>query len=218
MIPFADSLLAVGGARTGIAPVNLLEVQDTNGNNYFWADRKIIAPSELTGANETFLPWLLSAPSFTFNRSAVADVGSFKLQNVSGNTLARDVEVMLRGSTLEGAQFIYRCWQAAAQAAWIEVHGTLTLDPAGVDTAIFKGTDIFASSQDDTPQETYSETCQLQWGGKRCGSTQSTECLYSFQSCQVTERPMIALNDYEKNWGETSANSPVVVINRARRF
>jgi hypothetical protein len=218
MIPFAASLLAVGGSHTGIAPVNLLEVQDTNGNEYFWADRAIVAPSELTGGAQAYLPWLLGAPRFTFNRSAAAAVGNFTIQNLSGNTLARDVEVMLRASTLEGAFFIYRCWQAHAEATWIEFHGTLTLDPASEDVATFKGTDIFASSQDDTPQEIYCETCQLQWAGPRCGSTELTECLYSFQSCQVIERPMIALNDYEKNYGESTANTPLTVINRTRRY
>ena len=41
MIPYPPSLKAIGGARTGIAPVNLLDVQDVNGNCYFWSDRLV---------------------------------------------------------------------------------------------------------------------------------------------------------------------------------
>jgi hypothetical protein len=218
MISFPASLKAVGGAHTGLPPANLLDVQDVNGTIYYWADRKIQAPSMFTGAQVSYLPWLLGVPSFTFNRSAVSNTGSFTLQNLSGNTLARDMEMKLRASAIEGAFFVYRNWEADAEASWIEVHGTLSMTDNGDDTVSCKATDIFASAQDDTPLENYCETCQLQWGGARCGSTQSVECNYSFQSCQVVERIMVALNDYEKNWGETSANTPLTVINRTRRY
>jgi hypothetical protein len=218
MISYPDSLLAIGGSRTGIAPVNLLDVQASNGNNYFWADRSIQALSVITAAQAAYLPWLLSAPSFTFTRSMASNTGSFIVQNISGNTLARDMETKLRASALEGAFFVYRSWQAAAEAAWLEVHGTLTVEGVPADTASLKAVDIFNPAQDDTPLESYCETCQLQWGGPRCGSTHATECSYSYQSCQVVERIMVALNDYEKNWGETAANGPLKVINRSRRF
>jgi hypothetical protein len=218
MILFGPTLLAVGGARTGIAPANLIDVQDINGNIYYWADRLMLAPSAFTGAQTAYLPWLLGVPNFTFNRSTVSNTGNFKVQNVSGNTLARDVETQLRASALEGAFFVYRCWQADAEESWIEVHGTLTLDDNGVDTVSFKATDIFSCAQDDTPLENYSETCQLTWGLARCGSTQPNECQYSFQSCQVVERIMAAPNNFEKNYGETAANTPLTVINRTRRY
>jgi hypothetical protein len=218
MIQYPASLKAVGGAHSGIAPANLLDVQDVDGNNYFWADRAMTALSVLTAAQATYLPWVLSVPSFTFHRSMATDMGSFILQNLSGDSLARDFEKILRKSTLEGAFFVYRLWQSDAEAAWLEVHGTLTVDEVGVDTVSLKGMQLLNPAQDDTPLENYCETCQLQWGGKRCGSAQTSECLYSFQSCQVVERIMVVMNDYEKNYGETTANSPMQVINRSRRI
>lgn len=218
MITFPAPLKAVGGSRTGIAPANLLEVQDVAGNNYFWTDRTIKAPSIITSADASFVPWLLSVPSFSFHRSLATDTGAFVVQNISGNTLARDLELKLRASTLEGAMFVYRLWQPDAEAPWIEVHGTLTVDDLGVDSAQFKGAQLLNPAQDDTPLENYCETCQINWGGARCGSTQSAECSYSYQSCQVVERIMVVLNDYEKNWGESTANTPLTVINRSRRY
>jgi hypothetical protein len=83
-------------------------------------------------------------------------------------------------------------------------------------TVTLKGTQLLNPSQDDTPLEIYSETCQLQWGGPRYGATGSTECSYSFQSCQVVERIMVAPNHWEKNLGETTANTAMNVINRRR--
>lgn len=163
-------------------------------------------------------PWLLRVPSFSFHRSLQTDIGSFVVQNLSGDTLSRDVEKILRASAMEGAFFVYRSWQPDAEAAWLEVHGTLTVGEVGVDTMTLKASQLLSPSQDDTPLEIYCETCQLQWAGLRCGSTETTECNYSFQTCQSTNRIMVALNDYEKNFGETTANTAMNVINRRRRI
>jgi hypothetical protein len=163
-----------------------------------------------------YVPWLVEVPEFKFYRSLQTDVGAFVLQNLSGDTLSRDFEKLMRRSTLEGALFVYRLWQADAQAAWLEVHGTLSVSDVGVDTVTLKGAQLLNPGQDDTPLEVYGETCQLQWGGKRCGATGSTECNYSFQSCQVIERIMVAPNHYEKNYGETVANTAANQTNRRR--
>jgi len=156
-----------------------------------------------------YKPWLLDVPQFAFHRSLQTDTGSFLIQNVSGDTLSRDAERLLRASTLEGALFVYRLWQADAEAAWLEIHGMLTVEDVSSDRITLKGTSLINAARDDTPLETYSETCQIDWAGRRCGSTQSTECSYSFQSCQVVERIMVALNNYEKNFGEAAANVTV---------
>jgi hypothetical protein len=174
-----------------------------------------VAWSSLTGPVR-HAPWLLSVPQISFHRSLQTDTGSFVVQNLSGDTLSRDVEKQLRVSAFEGALFVYRLWQADAEAAWIEVHGTLSVDDVGVDTITFKGAQLLNPSQDDTPLENYCETCQLDWGGIRCGASGSTECSYSYQTCQVIERIMVVMNDYEKNYGETLANTALNVTNRRR--
>jgi len=50
VIDYPAPLKAVGGARTGIAPVNILDVLDVNGNLYFWTDRPLNAPVVITGS------------------------------------------------------------------------------------------------------------------------------------------------------------------------
>lgn len=376
MIAYPPPLLAVGGARTGIAPANLLDVQDVNGNIYLWSDRRIIAPSVIWGAqpapvaiastatpthtgsgtasvtttgctlninapyaypnvgddgtaqaqwsnfalpalppgaavtgvrlqitmsgnlgdvafsgttpglalpggtfsgvytgtniypgygdpaafvatvlvnlelayslhgyggtfsdtltvtsvellidftapdngSAVYEPWILTVPQLTFHRSSVTDVGNFVLQNLSGDTVSRDFEKIMRKSALEGAFFVYRSWQPDAQGSWIEVHGTLTVDDVGVDTVTLKGEPAINPAQDDTPAMEYSETCQWRWSSPQCGATGSTECQYSYQTCQVPERILVVLNDFEKNFGETTANIRTQVLNRQRRF
>jgi hypothetical protein len=166
-----------------------------------------------------YLPWILSVPKFVFNRSLASDLGSFVLQNLSGDTLASDFEKIARRSALEGAFFIYRLWQPDVRFSWLEVHGTLTVEGIPRDTVSLKGVQLINPASYDTPAKQYSETCQqVIWGGPGCGATGATECQYSFQTCQVLERFLGTLNNYEKNYGEALANVPLKVINRQRRI
>ncbi len=187
-------------------------------NLAIWSWSEIVSNGLIVGPQNIYLPWLLSVPSFAFHRSLQTDVGSFVVQNISGDTLSRDLEKQLRMDAFEGAFFVYRLWQPDAEAAWLEVHGTLTVEDVSVDTAQLKGMQLLNPAQDDTPLEIYCETCQLNWAGKRCGSTQPTECLYSYQSCQSLNRIMVVQNNYEKNYGETTANTALKVINRRRKI
>jgi hypothetical protein len=347
MITLDSKLVAVGPARTGIAPVHLLDVLDLSGNVYHWSDRKIIAPSGIvsvpsnpayvagaiivpdhpatlmvswedggggsggdyvvrvdfdgygraqmtylgalhvvvfsdasgyagqtllgntagatafitdgltpgdelilelySGNGETYYtgdasrnpdglvhawiswidgtpvqyqPWLLSVPEFTFHRSSVTDSGTFVLQNLSGTTLARDMEQIIRAATLEGAMFVYRCWQTDAAAAWLEVHGKFTVPDGGVgpDTLTLQASSLSTSADVDAPLLEYSETCQWRWKSPQCAATGAAECGYSYQSCQQIDRVFVVLNSYEKNYGETSANIATKTINRLRRI
>ncbi len=94
MRTYPDSA-AAGAALSGVAPVSLLDVQTVDGDIYYWSDRKLGGiPAAITAdGNATqadYAAWLMNAPTFTFYRSMQTDVGSFNLQNVSGDTLATD--------------------------------------------------------------------------------------------------------------------------------
>jgi len=165
-----------------------------------------------------YIPWLVCVPQFSFHRSLQSDSGEFVIQNLSGDTLSRDFEKIMRRSTFEGAMFAYRSWQADAEAPWLYVLGTLTVDDVGGDTVKLKALPLIDEASTDTPCEIYGETCQLDYGSIRCSATGTTECSYSFQSCQVPVRFMGVLNHYEKNYGETRANTVLNVINRRRKI
>ena len=222
MIQYSQAMLSSGGAKTGIAPANLLDVQTVSGQIYYWADRAITTAAGITAdgspANATYLPWLLSVPEIKLYRSLQTDTGAFVVQNISGDSLARDIEKLVRASTLEGAIFVYRMWQPDAEGAWIEVHGNLTVDEIEDTEASLNGSQLLDVSQSDTPLEVFSETCQLDWASKRCGATGTTECLYSFQTCQVVERIMVIMNNYEKNYGQADANVATTTFNRRRQI
>lgn len=214
--------VAIGSSATLIVPEGatqlLLGINDYNLEDNAGSFSVEIVSSVQTESIVDYKPWLLSVPSFTFHRSLVTDSGSFIVQNLSGDTRSRDTEKALRASAFEGAFFVYRCWQPDAQAAWIEVHGKLKVDGVGVDTLTLKGAPAINPAEDDAPCLQFSETCQWRWSSLQCGATGSTECSYSYESCQNTDRILVVLNSYEKNFGETAANTVDQRINRRRRI
>ncbi len=205
--------------RTGVAPISLVDVQTVDGLLYYWSDRPITAPAALSadglGDLIAYQPWLLTAPTFTFNRSLQTDTGTFTLQNISGDTISPDFAKATRRSSLEGALFVFRWWDPGGEFAWIETEGTLSVDEVDNRTAPLATAQLLAG-QDDTPAESYSEVCQLVWGEARCGATGSTECLYSYKTCQVVEHFLGVLPDFEKNFTETIAATATTTVNRRR--
>jgi hypothetical protein len=220
MISYSPTLQAIVGAKTGIAPVHLLDVEDCNGNFYYWGSWKISAPCVvgLAGATVPYLPWILSVPQWKFYRSMQTDMGNIQIQNLSGDSLQRDFEKTVRASALEGALFVYREWQADAEEAALEVHGTLSINDSDPETAQLQGKQLFNPSSDTAPMYSYSETCQWRWSSVQCGATGPTPCQQSFPTCQVLSRIFVIANSYEKNYGETTANVATAVQNRIRQF
>jgi hypothetical protein len=227
MIEYSAKLQAVVASRTGIAPVHLLDVQDTNGNFYYWSDRRIVAPAVVDAASMAggapatsplYLPWIVSVPAWTSHRSQQTDTGTIVLQYLSGNVLQRDFDRIVRSSALEGAFFVYRYWSASAEEALRERHGTLSVADPDQTTAKLNCKAMLNPSSDPTPQYSLCEICPWRWGSAQCGSTAANECQHSFPTCQVPERILVISNNYEKNYGETIADLPARTMNRARKF
>jgi hypothetical protein len=224
MIAFPASLLAVGGSRTGLAPVNLLDVQLLSGDIYYWSDRAVnnipavITPSG-NPASVNYLPWIESTGEIKLYRSLQASTCSFAIQNVSGDSMQRDIDRIARKSALEGAFFVYRIWAPDAQTPWLRMDGKLTVTNGNEEEIEIKGTSLpLDVTEVDALSMSYSETCQLEWASARCGSTQPTSCQNSFQTCQVVERYTGILNTFEKNYGEATSSVSTYAINRRRQI
>ncbi|HEX4039080.1 MAG TPA: hypothetical protein VHX37_13550 [Acidobacteriaceae bacterium] len=222
MIPWTQAIQKSSLAHTGIANAYLLDVEDPNGNCYYWGSRPLVAPSVIVGdggsASNLYLPWILSAPQFTFNRSMKTDSGSVQLQNLSGDTLQSDFQKIARRTVLEGALCVYREWNAGGQAAELEFHGTLSVDDSNPEKVSLTLKQLNDPSQDAAPPYQLCEICQWRWSSVQCGSTQPTPCMQTFPTCQVVERVFVIVNNYEKNYGEAWANTATGVVNRIRQF
>ena len=207
---------------TGIAPCLSARPAGRARECYYWGTRKITAPSVIVAdggsASNAYLPWILTPPSLTLHRSMKVNMGTLQLQNLSGDTLQSDFQRIVRRLTLEGALAVLRRWNAAAQDVEREFHATTSLDDSSPSVAILSLRQLNDNSQEVTPQRQLCEFCQWRWSSAQCGSTASTPCQQTYDTCQVLERIFVIINNYEKNYGETLATTSAKVQNRTRFF
>lgn len=225
MISWPQALQSSSPGKTGISPAYLLDVEDVNGNVYYWGSRgsrNLVAPSVIVASggqpNNVYSPWILSVPQITSSRTLETDLGAIQLQYLSGDSLQRDFEKIVRKSTLEGGLAVFRIFNPAAQAAEYEFHGTMSVDDSNPTAVSLMLKQLNNPSQDMAPQRQLSETCQWRWSSAQCGSTQPTPCQQSFPTCQVIERIFVVINSYEKNYGEAWSSIAPNSMNRQRKF
>lgn len=208
-----NALVTIASARSGLAPIMLLDVLTLDGTSYHWASRPIPSAAAiscspvltgnappwnaqhlmLTNWDDTYLPWLLSAGPFHLSRSTQTDIGNFIVQNVSGDTLFRDMSRLVTAQAFEGALFAYREWNMEAATAEFEFHGNLTIVAITELEAEFSATQIFDTSNDQA-LEIYSETCAWRYASAACGDTTNNPCLHSWPTCRIKERFHAVLN------------------------
>lgn len=233
----ATPLVQIMSNISGIAPLQLLDVLALDGTSYHWASFPVASaaalgcPPVLTGNppawnalqgrivtwDDTYLPWLLTAGPFHLSRSMQSNIGDFTVQNVSGNTVQRDVSTIAVKTAFEGAIFAYREWSLEAQAAEFEMHGRLTVISVTEMTAQFAGEQLFNPSNYQAPDFTYSETCPLIYASPACGDTTNNPCSNSFPTCRVPERFQGVLNTFQTDLSPSEANVSTRVTVRRRQ-
>lgn len=202
----------------GVAPALVLDIEDAQGNTYFWADRPLNnIPAVITDGDESYLPWIVSVGTLHLYRSLQTDTLTLALQNLSGDVLQSDFEKIVRAETLDGALYVFRYYAADLAFAWIEMQGIIAIGNTPRATVTLNCTQLL-QGQDDTPSQQVSENCQLVWGQPRCGATGDTECLYTYQSCQVVERFVGIQSAFEINNPAVAAVLPATTFNRARAW
>jgi len=237
--PYSSELIQIMAARSGPAPVLLLDVVAMDGTSYHWGNKAInvtpVYPTTLPGTppaawlaglanppadyDTYYFPWLLSATGFNQTRAMQAVTASIAVQNISGNTLQRDLMGLLSARTFEGALYAFREWNLVKQEAEFEQHGRLTVVTASERICTFGANLLFNPNDYDGQPYAYSETCQWQFGGARCGSTPAndpdfaTPCDQTYVTCHQRPRTSIELNTVvfpqDPSTAATSANAVV---------
>jgi phage-related protein len=203
--PYPIELVQIMSAHGGSAPVCLLDVVTTDGTSYHWANVEIDVTPVYTGTHPSWLaglanppanydthyfPWLLSASGFQESRAMQSTTATIEIQNVSGNTIQRDLAGLLTARTFEGALFAFREWNLVAQSAEYEQHGRLTVTGGTEMQCPFGANPLFNPNDYDGNPYDYSETCQWRFGSPQCGATQAngdpnyaSACDNTYQTC-----------------------------------
>ncbi len=121
------------------------------------------------------------------------DVGNFVVQNISGNTLQRDLSTLAITDAFEGALFAYREWNLEAEQPEFELHGRLTIVAITEVEAEFAATQLYDFNNDEA-LELYSETCTWRYASAACGDHGGDQCEHSWTTCRQQARFHAILN------------------------
>ncbi len=156
--------------RSSAVRVHLLDVQRSDGTNYFWATHEGVYPSVLTGSNQAYKPWLKADQlKLQFSRSLSADYGEFHLQNLSGNTIDREVAALLAAGEFEGAYCICRRWYMPLDAAGFEFHGFASEPEVNGEEVIFRILQLFQPNEQAAAGVIQTQTCHWRFTSAQCG-------------------------------------------------
>ncbi|MBZ5531547.1 MAG: hypothetical protein LAO20_08945 [Acidobacteriia bacterium] len=166
-------------------PVILADIQTLDGTQFFWSDMEGTYLSSLTGANQFYNGWIKGGFKFTCAKDFSTNAGDLVLQNISGNTINRDVALALQSHEFEGALCIVRLWLPLLDAVLDEFHCSMSEANPKEDEASNRLLQLFDPAQYDLAADIVSTLCILRYKSGLCGSTGSASvCNKLFATCQ----------------------------------
>jgi hypothetical protein len=173
----------------GKNPVPLLDIQTLDGAIYLWSGLAGSYPSRITGATQPYSEWIKKWGPFSQSRDMSTDAGEITLQNISGNTIDRDVALALQTHEFDGALAIFRLWHPLLALSLMEWHCYVTEPEPKEDEAVLRLVQLFDPSQYSIADRVVSETCDLIYQSLECGSTGSAvSCDKTFPACIASTR------------------------------
>jgi phage-related protein len=154
----------------GFIPILLLDVQTLDGTIFYFSNGGGSYPSAFTGASVDYGVHVVGIDGFNSNRSMRTDGGSIILQNLSGNTIVRDVALAFDVREWEGALAVLRFWKLEMNAAaetWVGVLGEPQVDEAEVTIAMGG---LMDPNTDTVPIFSMTEQCMWRYKSAQCGS------------------------------------------------
>jgi hypothetical protein len=187
MIAYGPELSSSLKQPHAIAPVVLVDVQLVDGvTNFYWSTADVRHTSKLDLSSQLYKSWVKRAGPFRLFKSLRTDAGSLTIQNLSGNTIDREVGLLIRNNQFDGALTIVRYLDLLSMQVVREFHGTLSNPtPTPVEVG-FRVLQLMDLSQYDGPAYDYAPDCPLRYKGKGCDSASGlTTCPKTFAACDT---------------------------------
>jgi hypothetical protein len=169
-------------------PIVLIEILTRSGVALFISEQKTQAPTWLTTGFAVYQPWLSSAVRIKEYRSSQTSTANFDIQNLSGDTVMRDMARTFSMHELTGAIVSVRLWNVVEETEKKRFLGKMMEPADNGDTfaCSLQGFDNWSMIK--APPFRIGETCGLDFGSVACGSTSSTPCNQSYGTCSAKER------------------------------
>jgi hypothetical protein len=170
-----------GTLQQGFGLVTLLDIETLDGSTYFWSDFGGAYPRAVDGVSQIYKAWVRGWESLQRTRDVATDGGTITLQNLSGNTIDRDVAGIIKAHELEGALCTARLWKPLADQVKYTFIGQLSEASPDEASATFSLRDIFDFTDQKIPGRMQSAQCGLIYKGARCGSVSAhASCTFMF--------------------------------------
>ncbi len=141
-----------------------------------------------------YQPWLVTPPVFTQYKSTQTSTATFAIQNITGDTIRRDIEQIFSSHELVGALIYIRIWSMECAYSLFDFQGIV--DEADINVS---GTTMDVSVEGSyawmkvpAPREQIGPTCGniFNNGGSffACGSTSATPCNNDYGTCSSLNR------------------------------
>ena len=209
-------------ASGGVAPIVLVEIQTISGKFLYISEAGTSANSVLSGAAlVAYQPWLIGATKFTIYRSTTTYRAQFTIQNLSGDTVFRDMAKFFSANELTGALVCMRIWRGDSATAIFQFVGQM-LDPLADEMSFECSVEGFGNwSAIKAPNYQISISCPLYFGGVACGSTAATPCQQSYGTCTSIERFAGSIEQWSgfgPSMTQNAQPAPLITFNPARKF
>jgi phage-related protein len=168
-----------------ISPVVLVDVQTSDGTQFFWSDLEGNYTSRITAASQFYSGWVKNGFSFTRTRDFTTNAGDLIIQNLSGNTIDRDAAAALKAHEFEGALCIVQLFIPLLDVAIDEFHCCLSEATPTEDEVSFRELQLLDPSQYFVADDVVSELCTWRFKSLPCGSAGSAGvCDKLFTTCK----------------------------------
>jgi hypothetical protein len=129
--------------------------------------------------------WIKNGFTFTRTRDFTSNAGDLVLQNLSGNSIDRDMATALKNHEFEGSLCIVQLWVPLLDAAVDEYHCSLSEATPNEDEVSFRLLQLFDPTQYFVADDVVSELCTWRFKSLACGSSgAATVCNKLFTTCK----------------------------------
>ncbi|HWR37695.1 MAG TPA: hypothetical protein VN622_17670 [Clostridia bacterium] len=178
----------------GDIPILLVDLATIDGTSFYWANVSGAFPRAADGAQQVYKPWIKSAGPFSQSRDFTTDGGDIVVQNLSGNTIERDVSKALRDHEFEGTLAVLREYDELLGVVE-EFHGRLFEQGRDATEASFRMVQIFDANEYEIADVDYQEGCPLRYKSDMCGSVSG------LATCPKKVSDCVARNNTERFMG-----------------
>jgi hypothetical protein len=203
-----------------VAPVLLVEVLTASGAYYCWSEHKTTWPTVLQSGNSLFLDYLTGEQRFQITGTTETDTATVTVQNISGNTVMRDVATAFSKAEFIGALVYCRLWKGDAQTSLFSFMGNVSNAEIDEQTMVLSIEGFGNWSAVPAPAYNIDVSCPLSFGSVACGSTSPIPCDLTYGNCSSIERFAGTIVEWITDQPNTQVAqpAPAVFYNPARAF